>query len=76
MLPQKHREAAKFKYNSGFFITTNVYPDFGPGDDAEAIRKRLSIFTTKPLKRKNATVTGNSLSELLRYCGVHFVDIG
>lgn len=61
MLPQKHKEATKFKYNSGFFITTNVYPDFGPGDDAEAIKKRLSIFTTKALKRKNASVTGKFL---------------
>ena len=60
MMPQKHKEALKFKYNSGFFITTNVYPDFGPGDDAEAIRKRLSIFTTKALKKKNTTVTGMS----------------
>lgn len=58
MLPQKHKEASKFKYNSGFFITTNIYSDFGPGDDAKAIRKRLSIFTTKALKRKNASATG------------------
>lgn len=62
MLPQKHKDASKFKYNSGFFITTNVYPDFGPGDDSDAIRKRLDIFTTKPLKRKNASVTGDYIS--------------
>ena len=28
MVPQKHREASKFIYNSGFYITTNVYHDF------------------------------------------------
>ena len=25
----KHQSGVKVKYNSGFFITTNVYPDFG-----------------------------------------------
>ena len=58
MVPQKHRQASKFIYNSGFFITTNEYPDFGPTSDAEAIKKRLSIFNTKALPRKNANVSG------------------
>ena len=58
MVPQKHKDATKFKYNSGFFITTNEYPDFGSGDDAEAIKRRLQIFHTKPLKRKDTSVTG------------------
>ena len=62
MLPQKHREASKFKYNSGFYITTNVYPDFGDGLDGEAIKKRLKVFQTKSLKRKDLTVTGNCFS--------------
>ena len=26
MAPQKHREASKFIDNSGFYISTNVYP--------------------------------------------------
>ena len=60
MLPQKHREARKFKHNSGFYITTNVYPDFGEGLDGEAIKKRLKVFETKSLKRKDHTVTGKS----------------
>ena len=44
MVPQKHREASKFIGNSGFFITTNEYPDFGEGRDGEAIKRRLKIF--------------------------------
>ena len=59
MVPQKHREASKFIYNSGFFITTNEYPDFGEGRAGEAIKRRLKIFQTKAPKRKNNTVTGN-----------------
>ena len=58
MVPQKHKEASKYIYNSGFFITTNEYPDFGEGVDAEAIKRRLNIFHTKALKRKNNSVTG------------------
>ena len=57
MVPQKHREASKFLYNSGFFITTNEYPDFGTGVDAEAIRKRLCVFETKALPRKDNTIS-------------------
>ena len=59
MVPQKHREASKFIYNSGFIITTTEYPDFGEGRDREAIKRRLKIFQRKALKRKNNTVTGN-----------------
>ena len=44
MVHQKHREASKFIYNSGFFITTNEYPDFGEGRDREAIKRRLKIY--------------------------------
>ena len=58
MIPQKHRDASKFKYKSGFFITTNVYPDFGDERDAEAIRQRLAIFETKRLPRKNRNASG------------------
>ena len=52
MVAQKHREASKFIYNSGFFITTNEYPDFAEGRDGEAIERRLNIFQTKSLKGK------------------------
>ena len=58
MVPQKHKTGSKFKYNSGFFITTNIYPDFGDERDATAVRKRLCVFETKPLPRKDNTVTG------------------
>jgi len=40
------------KYNSGVFITTNVYPDFGHDHDNDAIRKRLEVFQTKSLNKK------------------------
>ena len=59
MFPQKHCEASKFLYNSGSSITTNEYPDFGEERDGEAIKRRLKMFETKALKRKNNTVTGN-----------------
>ena len=59
MLPQKHREVSKFIYNSGSFITTNEYPDFREGRDREYIKRRLKIFQTKALKKKNNAVTGN-----------------
>ena len=59
MVPQKHHEATKFIYNSGFFITTNEYPDFAEGRDGEATKRRLKVFQTKLMKRKNNSVTGN-----------------
>ena len=61
MVPQKHREASKFIYNSGFYITTNVYPDFGEGLDGQAIKKRLKVFEMKSLKHKDTRVTGKLL---------------
>ena len=57
MVPQKHKEASKFKYNSGFFITTNVYPDFGHEHDCEAIKRRLAVFQTKQLSNKDKHVS-------------------
>ena len=47
ILIQKHREASKFIYNSGFYITTNVYSDFGEGLDGQAIKKHLKVFNTR-----------------------------
>ena len=44
IVPQKYHEASEFVYNSGFFITTNKYPNFGEGRDGEAIKRRLEIF--------------------------------
>lgn len=59
MLSQKHSSATKVNYRSGFFITTNVLPDFGQRRDQDAINRRLSVFTTKTLPKKNTSVTGN-----------------
>ena len=56
MVPQKHREASKFIYNSGFYITTNVYPNFGEGLDGQAMKKCLKVFETKSLKHKDTSV--------------------
>jgi len=53
-IPQKHREATRVKYNS---ITTNVYPDFGHQHDNDAIRKRLEVFQTKSLNKKDGSVS-------------------
>ena len=61
MVPQKHKEAARVHYKSGFFITTNVYPDFGAEADCEAIRKRLSLFNTRALPQ---TLCSFSVGEL------------
>ena len=59
MVPQKHREASKFIYNFGFYITTNVYPGFGEGLVGQAIKKRLKVFKTKSVKHKDTSMTGN-----------------
>ena len=58
MVPQKHREASKFIYNSGFYITTNVHPDVGKGLDGQGIKKRLKVFEIKSLKHKDSSMTG------------------
>ena len=39
---------------------TNEYPDFGEERDGEAIKRRLKIFQTKALEKKNNTIKGNS----------------
>lgn len=56
---RKHADVQSSHYNSGFFITTNVYPDFGGGRDAEAIKKRLSVFETVALKKKDPAISGS-----------------
>ena len=58
MLSQKHTEAKKVNYKSGFFITTNVLPDFGIQRDQEAVFRRLKVFQTKTLPKKDSSVTG------------------
>ena len=61
MLSQKHAEAVKVVYNSGFFITTNVLPDFGNQVDQEAVYRRLRVFSTKRLPKKDTCITGKCL---------------
>ena len=58
MVSQKHREASKLIYNSGFYMTTNVNLNFGEGLAGQAIKKRLKVFETKLLKHKDTSVTG------------------
>lgn len=57
MVTRKHKEAVQAHYNSGFFITTNIYPDFGDGRDGQAIRNRLSVFETQALPNKDSGVS-------------------
>ena len=58
-IPQKHKGGLRVKYNSGFYIATNVYPDFGNETDNVAIKKRLEVFHTKSLAfNKDNSVTG------------------
>ena len=69
-LPQKHKEASRVRYNSGIFITTNVYPDFGHDHDNQAIRRRLDVFNTSALQRKDGSVSGKF--DLMNACCVVF----
>ena len=61
-IPQKHKTGARVKYNSGFFLTTNNYPDFGNERDCEAIKARLDIFQTSSLKGKSDTTVSRECS--------------
>ena len=56
-IPQKHKSGSRIKYNSGFFLTTNEYPDFGNERDCQAIRTRLDVFESTSLPKKDKTVT-------------------
>jgi len=76
-LPQKHMSASTCIYLSGFFITTNIYPDFGNERDCEAIRKRLAIFPTKPLKKKDGNVSAwlrRNCMKVFHYLAVQLKD--
>ena len=57
ILPQKHKEASIYIYQSGFFITTNEMLNFGQGLNAEAISTRLAVFQTEPLKSVRRSCT-------------------
>ena len=61
MVPNKHKEPAKFVYNSGFFITANEYLDFGSGFDSLAIQERLPVFRTRKLPVKDGSMTGTPI---------------
>lgn len=63
MIAVKHKTASRFVYNSGFFITTNVLPDFGDNVDGQAVRKRLRVFDTKELPVKDGSVSGRCFTE-------------
>ena len=43
-LPQKHKNVAVIKYNSGFFIASNAMPECGDNVHAEAVMARLAVF--------------------------------
>ena len=65
MVPVKHSDTGKFLYNSGLFITTNMYPDFGYGTDEEAIKKRFEVFHTIVLPKKDRNASGISATTFL-----------
>ena len=46
MFPQKHREARRIIYISGFFITTNEYLDLGEGREARRFIYNSGFFIT------------------------------
>ena len=64
----KNIENPQFISNSGFYITTNVYPDFGEGLDGQPIKKHLKVFGTKSLKHKDTRVTGKLHFFLINQC--------
>ncbi|XP_066928609.1 uncharacterized protein [Clytia hemisphaerica] len=71
MLAQKHASATKVMYNSGFFITTNVLPNFGISLDHDAVYSRLKVFMTKPLPKKDSSVTKwlrTNCMQVFHYC--------
>ena len=70
-MSRKHKDGKRVKYNSGFYITTNVFPDFGHQTDNEAIDKRLAIFKTKSLTKRSSSVASKYLSYrgILSYFG-------
>ena len=71
-IPQKHAEASKIYYSSGFFITTNVLPDFGQERDQNAIQKRLRVFQTRALPKKMAAYLVSE--KVLVYCFIRNVN--
>ena len=72
MLSQKHTKASKVNYKSGFFITTNVLLDFGHERDQNAIYRRLKVFSTKALPRKDSSISGKEV-RLLFYRNIAIV---
>ena len=50
--------SSKFICNFGFYITSNVHPNFGEGLDGQVIKKRLKVFETKSLKHKDSSLRG------------------
>jgi len=57
----------RIKYNSGFFLTTNEYPDFGNERDCQAIRTRLDVFQSTSLPRKDKKPCGLKISAIKRF---------
>ena len=77
MLPRKHKEAEKFAYNSGFYITTNEMPNFGQGSDDRAIKHRLSVFETVPTPNPRNRVSDwlrKNCMMVFHYCAEQLKD--
>ena len=70
-VPQKHQIKVTTHYNSGFFITTNVFPDFGSRRDGDAIKTRLTIFDTRSLKSNDAKIGGEYCKSFADHCVIY-----
>ena len=77
MLPRKHKEAEKFTYNSGFYITTYQMPNFEQGHDDRAIKRKLSVFETVPIPNPRNRVSDwlrKNCMMVFHYCAKQLKD--
>ena len=77
MLRRKHKEAEKFAYSSGFYITTNEMPNFGQEPDGRAIKRRLSVFETVPIPNLRNRVSDwlhKNCMMVFHYCAEQLKD--
>ena len=74
MLPRKHKEAEKFAYNSGYYITTNEVQNVGQGSDDRPIKRRLSVFETVPFLNPRNRVSDWLRKNCFHYCAEQLKD--
>ncbi|XP_066926777.1 uncharacterized protein [Clytia hemisphaerica] len=75
---KKHKGVESFHYNSGFFITTNENPDFGPGRDGKAIKKRICEFDTIELPKVDTSMSNwlrKNCMEVFHWVALQLKDV-